>query len=60
VATFAYWPVWPNDEQHLFCLEPVWGWRHSLTKRWEYRSFRNNAEKSREADDVANLPPLVH
>lgn len=57
---FIWWPVWPTDERRFFWLETVWRRRHATTGRWEYRSFRTEAEKEREAEDVACRPPLVH
>lgn len=57
--TFACWPVWPDDEHGLFWLEPLWRRRNPVTLRWEYRSWRSDAEKSCEAEVLTNLP-LIH
>lgn len=57
--TFAWWPVWPDDERGMFWLEPLWQRRHPLTRRWQYRSWRSEAEKARESRDLTRLP-LIH
>jgi hypothetical protein len=58
--TFVWWPVLPNDESGLFWLESVWHRRHRETQRWEYRSFRSDAEKMRDVAKQNDWPPLVH
>ena len=57
---FAWFPVLPSDERDFFWLEAVWRRRHPVTMRWEYRSFRTDTAKSREAASLADRPPLVH
>ena len=57
--TFVWLPVFPIDEQGLFWLEKLWR-RQRRSWRWEYRSFREEGEKSAEAARRAGLPPPVH
>lgn len=57
---FAWWPVFPRDEHSLFWLETIWRRINPETMRWEYRSFRTDAEKLREAESLRDLPPMIH
>lgn len=56
---FAWWPVWPDDEHGVFWLEPLWQRRDPRTRRWHYRSWRPEADKSRAISDLTRRP-LIH
>ncbi|AWC25220.1 hypothetical protein CO731_04714 [Aminobacter sp. MSH1] len=59
-GAFAWFPVLPSDERDFFWLEAIWRRRHPVTMRWEYRSFRTDTAKLREAASLADRPPLIH
>ncbi|GAU85887.1 hypothetical protein [Bosea sp. BIWAKO-01] len=50
---YAWRPVFPSDDAGPFWLEALWHRRHPVTGRWEYRTFRSEAEKLRETSERA-------
>lgn len=44
---YAWVPVMPSDETSFFWLETVWR-RKVWRNKWQYKSFRSDAEKATE------------
>lgn len=44
---YAWKPVFPSDETGIFWLETVWR-RRVWRDKWQYKSFRSDAEKATE------------
>jgi hypothetical protein len=48
---YAWYPVFPQDDEGIFWLERVWRRRNGSTHVWEYRTFAGvSTSKNRSAD----------